>query len=533
MTQAHEGLESGELLRVAIEAAGVGIWSWDLNSRQVSWSAQHEILFGLDPGTFEGTYKAYLKRIHPEDRPAVAKTIKRALLEQTDYEVEFRVVLPDGRVRWIAGKGRFLRDPKGAARRLTGVAIDVTDKKRAEEERAQLLLREQQARKQAELAGRLKDEFLATVSHELRTPLTAILGWARILSARKDDPASVARSIDTIERNAKSLAQIVEDILDVSRIVTGKLRVELGPVDLVPVIEAATAVVRPAAEAKGVGMDPAPTGLPCLVWGDPDRLRQVVWNLLSNAVKFTPQGGRVSMRLEREASRARIQVSDTGQGIPRDFLPFMFDRFRQADGTTTRSHGGLGLGLALVRHLVELHGGTVRAESEGEGRGSTFTVTLPIQQELFTHAPREPERPATSRPPPPRAVSLRGLKVLAVDDEADARELVTTVLEREGATVITVATGPEAFARLAALRPDVLVCDISMPIEDGYALIRRIRGLSPERGGRTPAIALTTYAREEDRRKALAAGFEVHVPKPVEPSELVEVVARLAGRLEA
>ena len=521
-----------EHLRVALEAAGVGTFCWDLDTREIEWSPQHELLFDLPPGSFEGTYKAFLRRIHPEDRPGVGRVIRRALLQQSDYEVEFRVPLPDGRVRWLGAKGRFLRDPKGAARLLTGVATDITDRKRAEDERAQLLSREQKARQQAEQALRLKDEFLATVSHELRTPLTAILGWSRILHGRQSDPASVARAIDTIERNAKGLAQIVEDILDVSRIVAGKLLVELGPVDLVPVIEAAASVMKPAAEAKGVELKLPAKGPPCIVWGDPDRLQQVVWNLLANAVKFTPEGGSVEVRLEREKTRARILVIDTGQGIDVGFLPFMFDRFRQADSTTTRSHGGLGLGLALVRHLMELHGGTGEAASEGLGKGSTFTVTLPIKAELFERVAHEPPRWVQEAPAQkPRPVSLRGLKVLAVDDEADARELVSTVLEHEGATVLTVATAPEAFSRLAALRPDVVVCDISMPIEDGYSLIRRIRALAPERGGRTPAIALTTYAREEDRRKALAAGFEVHVPKPVDPTELVEVVARLTGRL--
>lgn len=523
---------SGEHLRVALEAAGVGTFCWDLDTREIEWSPQHEFLFDLPPGSFEGTYKAFLRRIHPEDRPVVGRVIRRALLSQSDYEVEFRVPLSGGRLRWLGAKGRFLRDPKGTARILTGVAIDITDRKRAEDERSQLLAREQRARQQAEQALRLKDEFLATVSHELRTPLTAILGWARILHGRQGDPASVARAIDTIERNAKGLAQIVEDILDVSRIVTGKLLLELGPVDLVPVIEAAAAVVMPAAEAKGVTLKLPPKGPPCMVWGDPDRLQQVVWNLLSNAVKFTPEGGSIETRLEREKSHASIQVIDTGQGIGVDFLPFIFDRFRQADSTTTRSHGGLGLGLALVRHLIELHGGTVQASSEGSGCGSTFTVTLPIKPELFSRAASEPLlRVPGAAPARRRSVTLRGLKVLAVDDEADARELVTTVLEHAGATVLTVGTAPEAFSRLSALRPDVLVCDISMPIEDGYSLIRRVRALAPERGGRTPAIALTTYAREEDRRKALAAGFEVHVPKPVDPAELVEVVARVTGRL--
>jgi PAS domain S-box-containing protein len=528
-----EGPAGDEHLRAALEAAGVGTFCWDLDTREIEWSPQHELLFDLAPGSFEGTYKAFLRRIHPDDRPKVGRVIRRALLDQSDYEVEFRVPLPGGRVRWLGAKGRFLRDPRGAARLLTGVATDITDRKRAEDDRAQLLDREHEARLQAEQALRLKDEFLATVSHELRTPLTAILGWARILHARQGDPASVARAIDTIERNAKSLAQIVEDILDVSRIIGGKLLLELGPVDLVPVLEVASSVVRPAAEAKGVTLKLPPKGPPCIVWGDPDRLQQVVWNLLSNAVKFTPEGGSVEARFTRDKTRAVIQVLDTGQGIDGSFLPFMFDRFRQADSTTTRNHGGLGLGLALVRHLIELHGGTVQAESAGLGHGATFTVTLPIKPELFVRAAGEaPLRP--SEPPAlrPRSVSLRGVKVLAVDDEADARELVATVLEHEGATVLTVATAPEAFSRLASVRPDVVVCDISMPIEDGYSLIRRIRALSPERGGRTPAIALTTYAREEDRRKALAAGFEVHVPKPVDPAELVEVVGRLTGRLE-
>ncbi|MCK6587946.1 MAG: response regulator [Polyangiaceae bacterium] len=525
---------SGEHLRVALEAAGVGTFCWDLDTREIEWSPQHELLFDLAPGSFEGTYKAFLRRIHPDDRHLVGRVIRRALLEQSDYEVEFRVPLSGSRLRWLGAKGRFLRDPKGAARLLTGVAIDITDRKRAEDERAQLLAREQKARQQAEQALRLKDEFLATVSHELRTPLTAILGWARILYGRQSDPASVARAIDTIERNAKGLAQIVEDILDVSRIVSGKLLLEFGPVDLVPVIEAAATVVMPAAEAKGVHLKLPPKGPPCVVWGDPDRLQQVVWNLLSNAVKFTPEGGSVETRLERGKTRAQIQVIDTGQGIDVDFLPFMFDRFRQADSTTTRRHGGLGLGLALVRHLMELHGGTVQASSEGSGRGSTFTVTLPIQPELLARAASEPRIRAPETPPQRRSsVTLRGLKVLAVDDEPDARELVTTVLEHAGATVITVGTAPEAFSRLTSLRPDVLVCDISMPIEDGYSLIRRIRALASERGGRTPAIALTTYAREEDRRKALAAGFEVHVPKPVDPAQLVDVVARITGRSSA
>jgi CheY-like chemotaxis protein/nitrogen-specific signal transduction histidine kinase len=415
---------------------------------------------------------------------------------------------------------------------MTGVLLDITDRKLAEEERSQLLEREQKARLLAEQANRLKDEFLATVSHELRTPLTAILGWARILHARRHEPESVARAIETIERNAKGLAQIVEDILDVSRIITGKLRVEFGPVDLMNVAMAAVDVVRPTAEAKGVVLEPAPSGPPCVVWGDPDRLQQVVWNLLSNAVKFTPRGGHVSVTLERASTHARVCVTDTGQGIGPDFLPHLFERFRQADSTTTRSHGGLGLGLAIVRHLVELHGGAVVAESAGVGHGARFTITLPIEPELVERSEGMATLPPPSRAPEPVApAALKGMKVLAVDDEADARELVVMVLEKEGAEVTVVATASEALARLREMRPNVLVSDISMPDEDGYALIRRVRALPEEGGGRTPSVALTAYSREEDRRKALGAGFDLHIPKPIDPARLVEAIARLCGRL--
>jgi PAS domain S-box-containing protein len=378
----------GELLRAALEGAGIGSFSWDIDSGELSWSAEQERLFGFEPGSFPGTREAFLERIHPDDREAVVKAHGRAALEQGTFEVEFRVTLPDGRTRWVEEKGRFVRPSEGKARRIAGVAMDVTSKKElettlrdSEERYGRIVEREQKARKEAELANRLKDEFLATVSHELRTPLTAVLGWARILHTRQHDPVSVARAIETIERNAKGLAQIVEDILDVSRIITGKLRLSFGPVDVQHVLEAAIEVVRPAAEAKGVTMGDPPSGPPCIVSGDPDRLQQVVWNLLSNGVKFTPKGGRVEASIERSSAFIRIRVSDTGQGIRRDFLPYLFNRFRQADSTTTRSHGGLGLGLAIVRHLVELHGGAVTASSEGEGLGSTFMVTLPIPEE--------------------------------------------------------------------------------------------------------------------------------------------------------
>lgn len=391
----------------------------------------------------------------------------------------------------------------------------------------------QSARREAEQANRLKDEFLATISHELRTPLTAILGWSRILHARQHDPVSVARAIETIERNAKGLAQIVEDILDVSKIITGKLRLDFGPVDLQHVVTAAIFVVRPAAEAKGVTLAALADGPPCLVSGDPDRLQQIVWNLISNAVKFTPKGGRVEAAIERTSSNVRIRVTDTGQGIRADFLPFLFDRFRQEDSTTTRSHGGLGLGLAIVRHLVELHGGSVKAESEGEGRGSTFSVTLPAPEDLDEDPSLRFPAPAEVRASVLPPMALRGLRILAVDDEADARELVMMVLEKEGCVVTTVATAAEALASIDESPPDVFLCDIGLPHVDGYALIRRVRSMMKARGVRLAAVALTAYAREVERRRALAAGFDAHVPKPVDPAHLLQIVATLGGRTRA
>ncbi|HJQ31088.1 MAG TPA: PAS domain S-box protein [Pyrinomonadaceae bacterium] len=388
------------------------------------------------------------------------------------------------------------------------------------------------ARRQSEEANRLKDEFLATVSHELRTPLTAILGWAHMLrTGQYAFDARAGAALETIERNARAQAQIIEDLLDVSRIITGKLRLDVRAVAPDSFIDAAVEAVRPAAEAKGVRVQKLMDAGLVSVSGDPVRLQQVVWNLLSNAIKFTPSGGRVQIRMERAGSQIEIAVGDTGAGIAPDFLPHVFDRFRQADGRTTRRHGGLGLGLAIVRHLVELHGGTVRAESEGEGHGSTFTVTLPA-------APVYPSE-QTGRVQPPARESLPffecpdrldGLRVLVVDDEPDARELLKAGLGHCGASVSEAASAAEALASVEGAPPDLLISDIGMPGEDGYSLIRKVRSLPAERGGRVPAIALTAYARAEDRMQALRAGYQMHVPKPVELVELAAVAASLVRR---
>jgi len=397
----------------------------------------------------------------------------------------------------------------------------------AEQERARLLVLEQQARKQAEEANRTKDEFLATLSHELRTPLNAILGWVQVLRSGKLDPAAAGRALETIERNARSQAQLIADLLDVSRIITGKLRLDFRPVDLRRIIDAALDSVRPAADAKGIQLEVSIAPLASPVLGDADRLQQVIWNLLSNSIKFTSRGGRVEVRLREAEANAVIRVSDTGIGIRPDFLPYVFDRFRQAEGSITRTHGGLGLGLSIVRHLIELHGGTAEVESEGEGKGATFTVRLPLRAEL-AEDPLDSTAVGHSLFSKPDLLS--GVRVVVVEDEADTRELLVMALQQCGAEVAAYGSAPEALAALDRAVPDVLLSDIGMPVQDGYDLIHKLRARGPGRGGDVPAAALTAYARAEDRLRALEAGYQTHLTKPVDPSELISTVARLAGR---
>ncbi len=391
------------------------------------------------------------------------------------------------------------------------------------------------ARKDAEEANRAKDEFLATLSHELRTPLNAILGWSKMMTDSRLGEETQRSALDTIHRNARVQAQLIEDILDVSRIISGKLRLEARPIELAPVIEAAVEAVLPAAEAKGIRLQRVLDSGSSMISGDPNRIQQVVWNLLSNAVKFTPKGGRVQIRLERINSHVEIIVTDTGCGIPPEILPHIFDRFRQADSATTRKHGGLGLGLAIVRHLVEMHGGTVEAESVGENNGATFTVKLPLialrTVELSPDKMAEREHPTEAKNVPFEcAPELEGLHVLVVDDEEDGRTLVAAILEKCGARVTAVGSAAAALQSLQSELPDIILSDIGMPEEDGYSLIRKIRAMRPEEGGQIPAAALTAYARVEDRMRVLRAGFQIHLPKPIEPAELIAVAANLAGR---
>jgi PAS domain S-box-containing protein len=415
----------------------------------------------------------------------------------------------------------------GMASNLAAVAI----------ENLRLFELERRARADAEEASRLKDEFLATLSHELRTPLTSILGWSRLMLSANFDERMMPRAIETIERNARSQTQLIDDLLDVSRVITGKLRLNVRPVELAQIIESAIDSARPAAQAKGVRLDVVLDAEVGPVAGDADRLQQVVWNLLSNAIKFTPGGGRVEVRLARVGAEAEIVVADTGQGIDAEFLPFVFERFRQADGGITRIHGGLGLGLAIVRHLVELHGGTIRAASGGQGLGSTFTLRLPLvaTRDALKEQPGDATRAtpwSENDEPFDACASLKDLRVIVVDDEPDTLELLATILRQCGAEVRSATSVAAAFSEFRRAVPDILISDIGMPGQDGYQLIRMIRALAPEDGGQTPAAALTAYARSEDRTRALAEGYQVHIPKPVEPSEFTHTIARLVGRGE-
>jgi PAS domain S-box-containing protein len=411
---------------------------------------------------------------------------------------------------------------------------DITERKRAEEERELLLESAQAARAEADTANGIKDEFLATLSHELRTPLTSILGWSKLLTDGLLDEQASERALETIVRNARAQRQLIDDLLDISRIITGKLRLAVRPVELAPLIESVVDGVRPAADARSIRLQTALDSRSNQISGDPDRLQQMVWNLLTNAIKFTPEGGYVEVRLERVESHVEITITDTGQGIDPELLPHVFDRFRQSDSSSTRRHGGLGLGLAIVRQLVELHGGTVKVESPGVGEGTTFKVILPllsVHQELsdmdMTHA-LIGSKTLTARQP-----SLANLRVLVVEDESDARELIEMVLAGRGAEVVSVGSADEALAEMECGRFDVLVSDIGMPETDGYTLMSKIRQLPKERGGRIPAAALTAYAGIEDRMRALSAGYQIHISKPVEPAELTTVVANLAGRYTA
>ncbi|RYZ06129.1 MAG: hybrid sensor histidine kinase/response regulator [Myxococcales bacterium] len=509
---------------------------------QLAWSAQPNGFVDW----YNGRWREYTGKEREElqgwgwqkvhDLAFVAEVTTRwqtALETGQNFEMEFPMRRADGEFRWHLTRAVPLRDEAGTITRWFGTNTDIDDAKRLEAERSGLLRTAQRDRANAETASRAKDEFLTTASHELRTPLNAILGWARLLRGGQLEASAYLRAVETIERNAQAQVRLIEDILDGSRIITGNLKLEIKQLDPAQLVQAALEAVRPAAEAKSISLTSELDPAAGRISGDPERLQQVVWNLCNNAIKFTPKGGSVAVRLRQEGTDVELEVADSGQGIAADFLPYVFERFRQAEGSTTRRHGGLGLGLALVRHLVEAHGGSVHAESEGVGRGATFRVRFPMQA-VFT---REPD---TVRPPPPPsspreqgAVDLSGVTVLVVDDEPDARDLLATVLRSSGAEVTTAASADEAMGELSTAWPTVLLSDVGMPGVDGYELLRTVRSVFGSAGAALPAIALTAYAREEDRRLAHAAGFNHHLAKPVDPADVLRMVAAAAAESQA
>jgi PAS domain S-box-containing protein len=529
--------EQREWLRVTLSSIGDAVIATDINGKINFINPVAEAVTGWNTSeAADRPLDEIFQIVNEETRAPVESAFATIQREGIIVGLANHTLLitRDGREIPIEDSGAPIRDADGKIIGVIVVFHDVSERRHAEQEREKLLALEQTARSEAEVANRLKDEFLATVSHELRTPLNAILGWSSMLNRGGLKEEITRNALTVIERNARSQSEIIDDILDVSRIITGKLQVDARPVELAPIIEAALDTLRPAAVAKSitlaVSMD-EPTGL---VVGDQDRLQQIIWNLGSNAIKFTPENGRVEIRLARADSHLELRVSDNGIGIDEQFLPYVFERFRQADSSTTRAHGGLGLGLAIVRHLVELHGGTVQAESEGAGKGAVFTVRLPVA------AVREGLARSSSDSVPESnqaeelqdisaaTLDLTGLRVLVVDDESDTLEILCMILNQYGAKVYAAASSTDALAAFLEWRPNVLVSDLGMPGEDGFALIGKVRALTPEQGGNIPAAALTAYVRDEERLRALAAGYQTHIPKPVDPTTLAAAVAGLA-----
>lgn len=512
--------------------ADYSIFMLDPTGHVATWNSGARKTKGYEASEIIG--KHFSTFYTPEDRARnrpdqVLATVRR----DGRYEEEGWRVRKDGTRFWASVVISVLKDESGQRLGFAKVTRDLTARRTAEQT-ARELVREQAARalaesmaRRAEEANRIKDEFLATVSHELRTPLNAIVGWAAILKQRELDP-SLAKAVEIIDRNAHAQVKIIEDILDVSRIITGKLRIDPKPTDLVGIVNQAMDVVRHSAFARQIEVVFPQAAASCPMVGDPERLQQVVWNLLSNAIKFTNPGGSVQVELHSDESRVTLSVTDTGMGIEPEFLPFLFERFRQSDSSTTRRFGGLGLGLALVRHITELHGGSVAASSKGKGQGTVISVSFPLRAPPLALeaelSPASVRAPGDAPPPTP----ITGLRVLLVEDDPDARDLLASILSDAGAEVESVASVAAALQAFPRFRPQLLVSDIGLPEEDGYSLIRRVRALTPGQGGALPSVALTAYTRPEDRSKALAAGFTTHIGKPVDPADLLAALGNLA-----
>ena len=521
-------------LSAIVNQATAGIAQTDLEGRFVLVSQRYCDLAGRTSD--EVMDLSFADTVQAEDRARAATALRGLTVDEPEAAIETRHVRPDGSLRWVDVSLSLVREA-GEPRSIAIVALDATGRHAAEEaartgdlERGELLAREQKARQEAEAASQAKDEFLAVVSHELRTPLNTLRLWVGVLRNGPRDAQTIARAVDTIDRNAILQARLIEDLLDASRIISGRFRLAIERLDLAGIIEPALEAVRAAARNKAIGLTSALDPAAGPVLGDSTRLQQVVWNLLSNAVRFTPAGGRVTVGLRRLGPEAELTVTDTGRGMAPGLLPRVFDRFRQGESGTMRSHGGLGLGLSIARQIVELHGGTIRADSPGEGRGATFTVCLPL---AVVQAVRPGPAAPRARPNGPDRAPTRRLEnvdVLVVDDDAETREVLKVVLGFEGARVTTAPSVADAVAAIERRWPDVLVSDIGMPGEDGYDLIRRVRRLEAVRGRHLPAIALTAYTGVEDRRRTLHAGYDTHVAKPVEASAFAPLIASLLPR---
>lgn len=518
---------AGDQFRMLADASPVMVWTTDTKGKG-HWFSNSWLKFTgrtLEQERGDG----WIEGLHADDRSYGLAIYQDHFEKRLPFEMEYRLRRHDGVHRWILDRGSPVFGEDGTFHGYVGGCIDIHERREIADHREELLKIEQAARAEAERIATMKDEFLATVSHEMRTPLTAILGWVQLLR-RGDVPQDVIpQAHEAIERNARVQAQLIEDLLDMSRILSGQMKLEIQHVDAWEAIDSAIATTEPAAAAKRITLHRDMDLHAGAVSADPIRLRQIAGHLLSNAIKFTPTGGEVTVKLERVDSLIEFSVSDTGEGIAGEFLPYVFDRFRQQDASTVRKHQGLGLGLSLVKQLVELHGGLVSAKSDGLGKGSTFTVAFPAISAPAVTVEKRPSKHDSSQPeePPP---SLLGTKVLVVDDDGDTREILRSILAHRGASVRTAASVDEALKSLQDRLPDVLVSDIGMPGEDGYDLIKKVRSLDRESGGRIPAVALTAFARSGDRRRAISAGFHMHLAKPIEPAELVTVVASLAGR---
>nr|WP_322745214.1 ATP-binding protein [Nostoc sp. LEGE 12447] len=515
--------QSEERYRYLAEAIPQLVWTTDANGECDFFNQNWCEYTGLTLKQSLGS--GWLAALHPDDIQNADEVWSNAVKNGTIYNNEYRFKRAfDGSYRWQLARALPLKDEQGIVVKWFGTCTDIHEQKQILEERAHLLELEQIARAKAETANRIKDEFLAILSHELSTPLNAILGWSKLLQSRRLDQAKTSEALATIERNANLQVQLIEDLLDISRILQGKLTLNITKINLESTILSSIETMRLAAETKLIEVSTVFEPDVGQVMGDSTRLQQVVWNLLSNALKFTPKGGKIEVRLEQADGYAQIIVSDTGKGISPEFLPFVFDYFRQADSTSTRNFGGLGLGLAIVRNIVEIHGGIVKAKSEGEGKGAIFTVSLPL---LPDESRSITDKQNYAVPLTSNSLPLSGIRVLVVDDDTDSRDFVAFVLEEDGAFVIAVSSAYEALQTLALVKPDVLVSDISMPEMDGYMLIHQVRTLTPEQGGQIPAIALTAFARNDDQQEALKAGFQMHLSKPVNPEELIAAITRI------